>query len=117
MSIPNLLLRLEELPLFVVAIASYWALGGNGWLFIILLLVPDVAMLAYGINKQVGSIVYNVAHFYGLPLAVIALGLLTNTPLATQIGIIWFAHISMDRMVGYGLKYETNFKDTHLQRI
>ncbi|TKJ06037.1 DUF4260 family protein, partial [Bacillus cereus] len=23
----------------------------------------------------------------------------------------------MDRMFGYGLKYETDFKDTHIQRL
>ncbi|PHB05583.1 DUF4260 family protein, partial [Bacillus pseudomycoides] len=32
-------------------------------------------------------------------------------------GLIWTAHIGMDRMLGYGLKYETDFKDTHIQRL
>ncbi|HDV4625867.1 TPA: DUF4260 family protein, partial [Bacillus anthracis] len=27
------------------------------------------------------------------------------------------AHIGMDRMFGYGLKYETEFKGTHIQRL
>jgi hypothetical protein len=31
--------------------------------------------------------------------------------------IIWMAHIGLDRMLGYGLKYPTFFKDTHLQRV
>ncbi|MDQ1710546.1 MAG: hypothetical protein QOG49_1931, partial [Frankiaceae bacterium] len=26
-------------------------------------------------------------------------------------------HIGMDRALGYGLKYETDFKDTHLGHI
>jgi hypothetical protein len=30
---------------------------------------------------------------------------------------VWFAHIGMDRLMGYGLKYPTDFKDTHLQRV
>jgi hypothetical protein len=30
---------------------------------------------------------------------------------------VWFAHIGMDRLLGYGLKYPTDFKDTHLQRV
>ncbi|MEH7648941.1 DUF4260 family protein, partial [Bacillus toyonensis] len=34
-----------------------------------------------------------------------------------MIGLIWIAHIGMDRMFGYGLKYETDFKDTHIQRL
>jgi hypothetical protein len=28
--------------------------------------------------------------------------------------LIWTAHIGFDRMLGYGLKYPTRFKDTHL---
>jgi hypothetical protein len=27
------------------------------------------------------------------------------------------AHIGFDRTLGYGLKYPTFFKDTHLQRV
>jgi len=27
------------------------------------------------------------------------------------------AHVGFDLMLGYGLKYETAFKDTHLQRV
>jgi hypothetical protein len=36
---------------------------------------------------------------------------------ALQIALIWLAHIGVDRMLGYGLKYPTGFKDTHLQRV
>jgi hypothetical protein len=32
-------------------------------------------------------------------------------------GAVLVAHVGMDRAVGYGLKYPTHFKDTHLQRI
>jgi hypothetical protein len=32
-------------------------------------------------------------------------------------GIILFAHSSMDRLFGYGLKYFTGFSDTHLGKI
>ena len=31
--------------------------------------------------------------------------------------IVWAAHIGADRMLGFGLKYPTAFKDTHLQRV
>jgi hypothetical protein len=30
---------------------------------------------------------------------------------------MWFAHIGMDRAIGYGLKYPTAFGDTHLGRV
>jgi hypothetical protein len=31
--------------------------------------------------------------------------------------LIWIAHIGVDRALGYGLKYPSSFKDTHLQRV
>jgi hypothetical protein len=34
-----------------------------------------------------------------------------------QIALIWLAHLGLDRMLGYGLKYPTEFNDTHLQRL
>jgi hypothetical protein len=36
---------------------------------------------------------------------------------ALAIGAIWVAHIGMDRMLGYGLKYGDDFTHTHLGRI
>ena len=34
-----------------------------------------------------------------------------------QAGLIWLTHIGVDRLVGYGLKYPTDLKRTHLQRV
>jgi hypothetical protein len=31
--------------------------------------------------------------------------------------LIWASHIAFDRLVGYGLKYPTQFGDTHLGAI
>jgi len=31
--------------------------------------------------------------------------------------LIWISHIGFDRMLGYGLKYPTQFRDTHLQHV
>jgi hypothetical protein len=30
------------------------------------------------------------------------------------LALIWIGHIELDRMLGFGLKYPTRFKDTHL---
>jgi hypothetical protein len=46
-----------------------------------------------------------------------ALGMIFASPVVVAVALIWFAHIGMDRTVGYGLKYPTSFKDTHLQRV
>ncbi|MEO8611495.1 MAG: DUF4260 domain-containing protein [Chloroflexota bacterium] len=114
---PNALLRLEGLTVFISAIALYAHQGFSGLEFIVLLLVPDVSMMGYRVNNRVGSWVYNAAHVYTIPALVIGLGLALNAPIAIQIGLIWFAHIGMDRIMGYGLKYATEFKDTHMQRV
>lgn len=44
-------------------------------------------------------------------------GLLIHNDFALMISLIWIAHIGMDRMLGYGLKYPTKFQDTHLNRV
>jgi hypothetical protein len=31
-----------------------------------------------------------------------------------SVAIIWFGHIGMDRLVGFGLKYPDSFQHTHL---
>ena len=36
---------------------------------------------------------------------------------ALKLALIWLTHIGVDRAVGYGLKYPSGFKDTHLQRV
>jgi hypothetical protein len=42
---------------------------------------------------------------------------LGESDVALQVRLIWLAHIGLDRAVGYGLKYPTAFKETHLQRV
>lgn len=117
LSLPNALLRLEGLTVFVAAILLYASQGGSAVAFILLLLVPDVSMIGYTINIRLGSITYNLVHTYALPALLVVLALALNVPVLLQIAFIWFAHIGMDRIVGYGLKYPTDFKDTHLQRV
>jgi hypothetical protein len=117
LSLPRLLLHLEGAAVFVGAVALYIHLRGDALPFIALLLAPDLAMLGYLINPRIGATVYNLAHLYALPIALAALGLAVQNPVLVQLALIWFAHIGMDRAAGYGFKYSTAFKDTHLQRV
>jgi hypothetical protein len=114
---PAVLLRVEGLTLFVAALVAYSTLNGNWWLFAALLFVPDVFMLGYLRNPVWGAAGYNLGHTYLLPALLLGAGWMMGWHLAVLIAIIWFAHIGMDRAVGYGLKYSTQFKDTHLQRL
>jgi hypothetical protein len=38
-------------------------------------------------------------------------------PLPFALALIWLAHAGFDRALGYGLKYASGFRDTHLGRI
>ena len=114
---PRRLLHLEGAAVFCLCIYFYFALNGAWWMFVLLLLAPDLAMVGYLVNPRVGSLTYNVVHITVWPLALAAYALLYEQPLMLQLALIWAAHIGMDRMLGYGLKYPTAFKDTHLQRV
>ncbi len=116
-SAPGVWLRLEGATLMLGGAAIYFALGGHWLLFALLLLVPDIAMLGYLFGKRSGAHAYNLFHSYPLPAALLAFGFLANQPLAVSIALIWFVHIGLDRMIGYGLKYSSNFKNTHLSRV
>lgn len=115
--LPRRLLHLEGLAVLVAALALYFD-AGYGWLALVLLfLAPDLSMLGYLAGPRVGAFTYDVVHTYALPLALALVGVLGGAELATQLALIWLAHIGLDRLLGYGLKYPTGFKDTHLQRV
>lgn len=112
---PAAMLRVEGAALLAASAALYWANGGSWWLFALLLLAPDVSMLGYLAGPKVGAAAYNTFHSYPLPAALGIVGLLAGAPLA--VALVWFAHIGMDRAIGYGLKYPTAFGDTHMGRL
>ncbi|MBI1282375.1 MAG: DUF4260 family protein [Anaerolineaceae bacterium] len=114
---PNVLLRLEGLTVFIAAIVAYAHQGGSIWLFLALILVPDLSALGYLANVRVGSITYNLIHFYVWPIVLAGAAFAFNQPTLLLIALIWFAHIGADRALGFGLKYPTEFKDTHMQRV
>ncbi|HVF01515.1 MAG TPA: DUF4260 domain-containing protein [Rubrobacteraceae bacterium] len=82
-----------------------------------LVLIPDLSMLGYLKDSRVKALSYNLGHTYPLPAVLVAFGVLAGSPLYVSLGLIWFAHIGFDRMIGFRLKYPTGFRDTHLGRI
>lgn len=115
--LPSGLLRLEGLAVLAGALAVYLE-SGYGWvLLVVLFLAPDLSFLAYLAGKAAGTVAYDTAHTYVLPLALAAAGVLGEWETATQVALIWLAHIGLDRALGYGLEYSTAFRDTHLQRV
>jgi hypothetical protein len=117
LGLPAAMLRGEGATMLAGSVLLYWTGGGSWWLFALLLLAPDLSMLGYLAGPRVGAVAYNVFHSYPLPAALGLVGLFVGVPLAVSVALVWFAHIGMDRLLGYGLKYPTDFKDTHLQRV
>ena len=111
------LIRIEGLVIFALGIYFYFSNGYNWTLFLLLLLIPDVSMIGYAVNQRVGAYLYNSTHTFAVPLLLLLAGQMFSLAWLTMISFIWIAHIGMDRMMGYGLKYESGFKDTHLQRL
>ena len=115
--LPRVAAGLEGVFVFAAALMLYVHLG-FGWVALIALaLAPDLSMLGYLAGNRIGALTYDVAHAYVGPLLLATLGALASADLAIQLGLIWGAHIGADRALGYGLKYPTGFKQTHLQRL
>jgi hypothetical protein len=113
----RLLLRLEGVVLFAGMTLLYGLWEGSWWVYAILFLAPDASFAAYLGGPRVGAFVYNAAHSYLGPVALMTVGLAIAAPLTLSLAMIWLAHIGIDRALGYGLKYQAGFAFTHLGRI
>lgn len=106
--------RFEGAVVLLLSLLIYNGLGMSWWLFVGLLLAPDLFMLGYLSGPRIGALVYNIGHTYTTPLLVMAFGFITGITGLMPVVIIWIAHIGMDRMFGYGMKLPGGFKQTHL---
>jgi hypothetical protein len=111
------ILRVESIALFVAGVLLYLQMSGNALWLLPLLLAPDVSMIGYIGGPRLGAITYNLAHNLATALVLLAIGWFAAIAPLALVGAILFAHVGMDRSLGYGLKLPTDFKDTHLGRI
>jgi hypothetical protein len=109
------ILRLEGLAALLALLAAYAWLHAKWWIFVLALLVPDIAMLGYLRGTRIGAWSYNAFHSYVAPIAITVASIFVHGLL--PIAIVWSAHIAMDRTLGYGLKYGDAFGHTHLGTI
>lgn len=114
---PVFLLRLEGVAFLVASIFFYRQSHASWVLFAVLFLAPDLFMLGYLVNARVGAAAYNMVHTLFVPGVLIVVAILVARSEFLPLALIWTAHIGLDRMLGFGLKYPTRFKDTHLQHV
>jgi hypothetical protein len=111
------ILTLEEIAQFLLGIFLFSRLDFAWWWFPALILVPDFSMVGYLVNPKIGAWLYNFFHHKLLAVIVFVLGYYIDNQVLTLEGTILFAHSAMDRIFGYGLKYEDAFSNTHLGKI
>ena len=110
-------LKFEELGMFCLSIILYNMLGYSWWLYVLLILTPDLSMVGYLINPKIGGITYNVFHHKGIAIILYLIGTFNYNYVFIIAGIIIFGHASIDRFLGFGLKYLDSFNHTHLGMI
>lgn len=117
MSLPRALLHLEGAALLLLATAAFFRLGHAWWLFLLLLLAPDLSLLGMAAGPRVGSAVYNAVHTTLGPLLLLGVGWWLGAAGAVAVALVWLAHLGMDRMLGLGLKYPDASRHTHFDGL
>lgn len=116
-SMPRVLLHLEGAVVLLAAASVYFLQGRPLWAFLVFLLAPDLSAVGYLLGTRTGSILYNLAHTLAWPVLLGLGGWWLGWSWSVPVALIWLAHIGMDRMLGYGLKYPDAFKHTHLNQV
>ena len=111
---PKRLLQIEGACIFGATIWAYSRSGQSWWAFAGLLLLPDIGMAGYIANNRTGAILYNAVHTETPPILLLCAAVARDSMSLAGVALCWLAHIGMDRMLGYGLKYGTGFGHTHL---
>ncbi len=116
------LLRLEELAQFLLCLVALIMNSVPWWAYLLLFIGPDVGMMGYLVNPRVGAFTYNLLHHKGIAVLLLIAGMavemgnmLTNVQsVYITAALVIYGHASMDRILGYGLKFGDNFHHTHL---
>ena len=116
-AMPKLILAVENAIFLILSVYLFYIFGGSWVFFLALFLVPDVSMAGYLINISFGAFLYNLVHNYFLAICLLVVAALIKSNVLAEASFILAAHVSVDRLFGFGLKYPTHFKDTHIQKL
>ena len=108
------IIRIEELIKLATAFYFSREIGFSPLVFILFVLVPDVSLIGYIINSRWGAYLYNLTHHQAIGIALIVGGHIMKDNQVIFAGLVLVAHSSLDRTLGFGLKYVDDFKHTHL---
>jgi hypothetical protein len=108
------IIKLEETAMFGIAVYALYILHAEWWCYPLMIFGPDIGLIGYAVSNTVGAGLYNLFHHKGLAIVIFAIGIYIGIPMLEITGAILFGHSSMDRMFGYGLKFNRGFKYTHM---
>jgi hypothetical protein len=108
------LIKMEELFLFFLSIFLFAQLEISWWWYPLVFLAPDLGILGYLAGPRFGAVSYNLLHHKAVAVTAIILGGYLASPILQLVGVIILGHSSLDRVLGYGLKYPDSFRHTHL---
>lgn len=117
------LLKLEELAQLLVCIITMAMHADPWWVYVLLAVGPDIGMVGYLNGPRTGAFTYNLLHHKGVALVLAGAGLGSAwytlpigipAPMLLSTGIILYGHACLDRLLGFGLKYNNSFQHTHL---
>ena len=111
------LLRTEEIMLFIFSVVLFANLHQPWWIYFAFFLAPDISMAGYLANTKTGALTYNFVHHKGVAVLVWLIGIATGNIILQMAGLLLLGHSSLDRVLGYGLKYPDSFQHTHLGMI
>lgn len=115
------LLQAEGAALFAGSLVAFSMLNTSWWMYAVLFFVPDVAFLAYMAGPRIGAYAYNMLHSTIGPILLAGVAWWLGNDILAQVlvavAVIWIGHAGFDRMLGYGLKHTSGFKDTHLGKL
>lgn len=110
--------QIEGIVVFILAAAAAITFGDWPiWLLLLCLFVPDLSAIGYVFGARAGAFVYNLFHLYASGALMVALGYSLRSDNWVVLGLLFIAHVGVDRAAGFGLKLNSGFKDTHLGRI
>jgi hypothetical protein len=115
--LPVVFQRAESLGLAAVAVVAFVELDFDWWWLLALFLVFDLSMLGYAGGPRLGAWTYNAVHSYLVPAGLGVVAVVGGARWTAFIALVWAFHIAVDRLLGYGLKFQDRFTHTHLGEI
>ena len=109
--------RVESAALAGVAAVAFVDLGFDWWWLLALFLVFDLSMVGYASSPRLGAWTYNAVHSYVAPALLGVVAVVDGARWTAFLALLWAFHIAVDRLLGYGLKFQDRFTLTHLGEI